>query len=69
MVGDRWTDLAFADRCKLKGIFVKTGYGLGDLQYILPAKGLKPAFIAEDLFDAVQWIVEKERHITNRQAE
>ena len=69
MIGDRWTDLEFAERCNLTGILVKTGYGLGDLQYILPGKGIKPALIAEDLFDAVQWIVEKERHITNRKAE
>ena len=69
MVGDRWTDLEFANRLNLKNILVKTGYGLGDIQYILPEKGITPGYIAEDLLDAVQWIVEKEKHITNRKAE
>lgn len=61
MVGDRWTDLELAERADLKSVLVKTGYGLGDIQYILPNKSIKPDHIAEDLFDAVQWIVEKEK--------
>lgn len=61
MIGDRWTDLAFADRSNLKGILVKTGYGLGDIQYVLPDKDTKPAYIAENLLDAVQWIVTQEK--------
>ncbi len=61
MVGDRWTDLEFAERANLKSVLVKTGYGLGDIQYILPDKSIKPDHIAEDLFDAVQWIITKEK--------
>ena len=61
MIGDRWTDLAFADRSNLKGILVKTGYGLGDIQYVLPDKTTKPAYIAENLLEAVQWIITQEK--------
>ncbi|MBN1848272.1 MAG: HAD family hydrolase [Deltaproteobacteria bacterium] len=69
MVGDRWTDLEFADRLNLKPILVKTGYGLGDMQYILPQKNLTPGYIAEDLLDAVHWILEKEKHTKNNKTE
>ena len=61
MIGDRWTDLAFADRSNLKGILVKTGYGLGDIQYVLPDKDTKPAYIAKNLLEAVQWIITQEK--------
>jgi len=69
MIGDRWTDLEFADRLNLKNILVKTGYGLGDMQYILPQKDITPGYIAEDLLDAVQWILEKEKHTKNNKTE
>ena len=61
MIGDRWTDLAFANRSNLKGILVKTGYGLGDIQYVLPDKDTKPAYIAKNLLEAVQWIITQEK--------
>ena len=61
VVGDRHTDLQFAQNAGLKGILVKTGYGLGEIEYILPQNPLKPVYIADDLLDAVQWILEKER--------
>lgn len=60
VVGDRYTDIGFAERAGLKGILVKTGYGMGDIEYVLPKKDVKPLYIAEDLFDAVQWILETE---------
>lgn len=61
VVGDRYTDMEFAERAGLKGILVKTGYGRGDIEYVLPQKGVKPVYIAEDLFDAVQWIINSVR--------
>ena len=60
VIGDRCTDMELADRCNLKGVMVKTGYGLGDIKYILPQKQVKPIYIAQDLLDAVKWIVEME---------
>ncbi|MFH1491003.1 MAG: HAD family hydrolase [Pseudomonadota bacterium] len=60
VVGDRCTDMELAKRCRMKGILVKTGYGLGDLRYILPSRPFKPAFVADDLGHAVRWILEGE---------
>jgi D-glycero-D-manno-heptose 1,7-bisphosphate phosphatase len=60
MVGDRYTDIELADRCNLKGIMVKTGYGMGDIEYVLPFKDLHPVYIADDLLDAVRWITSQE---------
>jgi D-glycero-D-manno-heptose 1,7-bisphosphate phosphatase len=57
VVGDMCTDIELAHRAGLKGILVKTGYGLGEIEYNLPQKPAKPAHIAEDLLDAVRWIV------------
>jgi D-glycero-D-manno-heptose 1,7-bisphosphate phosphatase len=56
MVGDRYLDIELAHRINVKGILVKTGYGLGEIEYVLPGRQ-KPAYIAEDLFRAANWIV------------
>jgi len=61
VVGDRITDIELAHHSKIKGVLVKTGYGLGDIAYILPQHPIKPVHIAEDLLDAVKWILERER--------
>ncbi len=57
VVGDRWLDIEFAHNAHLPGILVLTGYGKGDLEYIVPHRNPKPAFVAENLLDAVRWIV------------
>jgi D-glycero-D-manno-heptose 1,7-bisphosphate phosphatase len=59
MVGDHSTDMELAERCGLKGILVKTGYGLGEIEYALSQKKIKPSHIAGDLLDAVRWILAK----------
>jgi D-glycero-D-manno-heptose 1,7-bisphosphate phosphatase len=59
MIGDHFTDLEFADNSGLKSIMVKTGYGLGEVDFILPGFKCKPVFIADDLLDAVRWILKK----------
>jgi len=57
VVGDMCTDMELAHRAGLKGVLVKTGYGLGEIEYVLPEKTAKPAHVAEDLLDAVRWII------------
>lgn len=57
VIGDRSTDMELAYRSGLKGILVKTGYGLGDLKYVVPVSPYQPFHVAEDLLDAVRWIV------------
>ena len=61
VVGDRYTDLQFARNADMKGILVKTGYGLGEAEYILPKSPIKPVYIADDLLSAVQWIMAGKR--------
>ena len=63
VIGDRCMDIEMAQRADLKGILVKTGYGLGDIEYILPRSPFKPVHIASDLLNAVRWILERDdRH-------
>jgi D-glycero-D-manno-heptose 1,7-bisphosphate phosphatase len=38
---------------------VLTGYGRGDLEYIGPEQEIQPDKIAEDLSEAVDWIIEQ----------
>lgn len=57
MVGDHFTDLEFARNSNIKGIMVKTGYGLGEVDYILPDFEYKPVHVADDLLAAVKWIL------------
>ena len=60
VIGDRYTDIELAHRANIKGILVKTGYGLGDIEHVLPGLPFKPVHIASDLLDAVRWIIERE---------
>jgi D-glycero-D-manno-heptose 1,7-bisphosphate phosphatase len=60
VVGDRYVDIELAIRLNLKGVLVKTGYGLGEVEYIIPKMPGKPNHVAEDLMDAVKWILNQE---------
>ncbi len=62
VVGDRYVDIDFAGRAGLKGVLVKTGYGRGEIEY-KSDDNPKPAYMAEDLLEAVTWILEQERTI------
>jgi len=57
MVGDRWSDLKCADRAGCTPVLVLTGYGRGDLKYIGPRQEIQPYCIADNLHDAVDWIL------------
>ena len=67
VIGDRCSDIAFAQRANIKGIMVETGYGLGDAQYILPDFSHKPIHIAKDLLEAVNWICKGNKKTGNAQ--
>jgi len=57
LVGDRWSDIKCAHRAGCTSVLVLTGYGRGDYQYIGPGQDIQPAFVAEDLAEAVKWIL------------
>lgn len=58
VVGDRWSDLKAAARCRATGILVLTGYGRGDYEYIGPGQEAQPHYVAEDLHAAAAWIID-----------
>jgi D-glycero-D-manno-heptose 1,7-bisphosphate phosphatase len=68
VVGDRHTDIELAHRSNLKGLMVKTGYGLGDIEYILPNEPIRPLHIAQDLLHAARWVLERE-NLGNKEAQ
>ena len=57
VVGDRSSDVELACRCGLRAVLVETGYGRGEMRYVLPGKAHQPAHVAQDLEAAVQWIL------------
>jgi D-glycero-D-manno-heptose 1,7-bisphosphate phosphatase len=57
VVGDRWSDIKTAANCGATSILVRTGYGRGDEQYIGPHQEIQPDFKADDLLEAVAWIL------------
>ncbi|MDJ1184025.1 D-glycero-alpha-D-manno-heptose-1,7-bisphosphate 7-phosphatase [Roseofilum casamattae] len=60
MVGDKATDIDLARNAGCRGILVETGYGRrvlsGDYQH-----ETQPDYQAENLVDAVEWILDKKR--------
>ncbi len=61
MIGDKITDIQLAQKAKIKGILVLTGYGKKEYG-IIKKDGLKhPDYVAKDLHDAVRWILRDRR--------
>ncbi len=60
MIGDTGRDLGAGAAAGAVPILVLTGYGRGELEYLRDRWSAEPAFIAEDLLDAADWILERE---------
>jgi len=58
MIGDKFSDVELAHTAGCKGILVLTGYGRGEWEYNRAEADVTPDFVAEDLLDAVEWILE-----------
>lgn len=56
MIGDKTADIQTGKNAGLKNILVRTGKAGQDKEY-----QIKPDFIAKDLLDAANWILEQER--------
>jgi ribonucleotide monophosphatase NagD (HAD superfamily) len=53
-------DIEVASKVGAKGLLVKTGYGANTIRKYLTAgspKSYRPYYIAEDILDAVKWIM------------
>jgi len=59
MVGDKVEDIQFGLNLGARPILVLTGYGRESLPK-LEAQGIEPAHVAQDLLDAVDWILKEE---------
>jgi D-glycero-D-manno-heptose 1,7-bisphosphate phosphatase len=59
VVGDRLADIELGHRAGARKILVRTGYGEGELQWHAPKWTVQPDFIAVDLRDAADWILEQ----------
>jgi D-glycero-D-manno-heptose 1,7-bisphosphate phosphatase len=57
MIGDKASDLAAGRAVGTRTVLVLTGYGLGDWEYQRDAFAAPPDFVAEDLLDAVEWVL------------
>lgn len=59
-VGDMLKDIQVARTVGAKGILVKTGYGINTIEKDLTSDSseiYQPSYIAEDILDAVKWII------------
>jgi len=61
MVGDKVEDILFGLNIKATSILLLTGYGQKSLKK-LKSQMIKPAYVASDLLDAVNWILKRERN-------
>lgn len=57
VVGDRLKDVEMARNSGAKAVLVLTGYGRGELGLLGPTRKVEPDFVAEDLAEAVEWIL------------
>jgi D-glycero-D-manno-heptose 1,7-bisphosphate phosphatase len=58
LVGDRYSDIQTAANAGGKGILVLTGYGRGEYEYLRAAQPVQPVYVAPDLLEAVEWILQ-----------
>jgi D-glycero-D-manno-heptose 1,7-bisphosphate phosphatase len=57
LVGDRGGDVAMAFRAGCGSVLVRTGLGEGELAWHAAKWPHKPDFVAQDLAEAVEWIL------------
>lgn len=60
MIGDSVRDVEAGRRVGATTILVLTGYGRGELQHHSAAWAVHPDHVAEDLLEAIHWILERE---------
>jgi D-glycero-D-manno-heptose 1,7-bisphosphate phosphatase len=57
IIGDKATDIEFAHTVGARGVLLKTGYGQAVLDGTYQALGVEPAFICDNIVEAVDWIL------------
>ncbi|MEN6626776.1 MAG: HAD family hydrolase [Candidatus Sumerlaeia bacterium] len=59
MIGDKPGDIEFARNAGIPGVMVKTGYGLGEIQFKRDEWKVQPTVIVENIGEAVDWILKQ----------
>jgi len=60
MIGDTVKDVEAGHRAGTTTVLVLTGYGKGELEYQSQGWRVRPDHVANDLLDAVTWILGRE---------
>jgi D-glycero-D-manno-heptose 1,7-bisphosphate phosphatase len=60
MIGDSGRDLGAGAAAGATPILVLTGYGRGEREHLSQRWPARPAFVAEDLLEAVEWVLTRE---------
>lgn len=61
VVGDRHVDMELAHRVGARGVFVRTGYGEGELAWHKANWPRQPDYVANDLSEATDWILRQSK--------
>jgi D-glycero-D-manno-heptose 1,7-bisphosphate phosphatase len=61
VVGDRYGDIELARNARARSVLVRTGYGEGELAWHAAKWPAQPDFVAEDLTQAVTWILRQQK--------
>jgi D-glycero-D-manno-heptose 1,7-bisphosphate phosphatase len=61
MVGDSPKDIEAGRAAGATTILLRTGYGRGEIEHRSDRWSVRPDHVAEDLLEAVEWILERER--------
>ena len=64
LVGDRFKDIEMARNGGAKAVLILTGYGKGELEFFGTTSKEQADFVAQDLGEAVDWILTDARHET-----
>ena len=57
MIGDKDTDVLAARNLNMRGILVRTGFGVSQLDTVKRWSDFQPSYIADDLLDAANWLL------------
>ncbi len=60
VIGDKYTEIVLGNNAGARSVLVLTGYGRGEYELFKNTWDHQPDFIAEDLLEAVQWIINQE---------
>lgn len=60
MVGDKWSDVELGQRAGCRSVLVRTGFAHDDPGNVRPPQVQDPDFVAHDLAEAVDWILDQE---------